>query len=235
MRIALISDIHANLPALDAVLDEIARLSVDQTICLGDICDLGPEPSATLTRLRDLACPIIQGNHDPFHEKGPPPIQAVMDWCAEQLSQEEHQFLKSLPATLSVALPGGRNLLAVHGSPRSFNEGLTSDQPVGELRQFLGGARADVVVGGHTHVQMLRRNGKQLIVNTGSVGCPFAEVFSGDNPDILPWAEYAIVEATEKNLSVELRRVDFDRSELINRIVASTMPGKEAWASQWQP
>ncbi len=235
LRIALISDIHGNLPALDAVLKDIESLNVDQIICLGDICDLGPEPGETLRRIRDLNCTVIQGNHDPFDEESSPPIQAISDWCAEQLSPEERSYLINLPSSHEFTLSAGRTLLAVHGSPRSLTEGMIAEQTNDEVRTLLEGISADVVAGGHTHVQLLRRVDHQLIVNVGSVGCPFAEVFSGAPPTILPWAEYGLITGTEAGISVDLRRVNFDTQELVNTILGSQMPHAKEWATQWQP
>lgn len=234
MRIALISDIHGNLPALNAVLSEIESLKVDQIACLGDICDLGPEPSKTLQRIRDLECIVIQGNHDPFDEEGPSPIQAISTWCAEQLNQEERAYLKALALSHEFHLPQGRKLLAVHGSPRGFTDGMVAAQSTDEVRTLLTGVSADVIAGGHTHVQLLRRVDHQLIVNVGSVGCPFAEVFSGAPPTILPWAEYAVITGTEEGISVDLRRVHFDTQKLVDAIMHSSMPHAGEWASQWQ-
>ncbi len=235
LRIALISDIHGNLPALTAVLKDIESLNVDQIVCLGDICDLGPEPRETLRHIRELNCTVLQGNHDPFDEESSPPIQAISDWCADQLSPEERTFLRDLPTSHHFDLPAGRTLLAVHGSPRSFTEGMIAEQTTEDVRTLLEGVLSDVIAGGHTHVQLLRRVDRQLIVNVGSVGCPFAEVFSGAPPIILPWAEYAVITGAETGLSVDLRRVNFDIPRLVDTILRSTMPHAREWAAQWQP
>ncbi len=233
MRLAFISDIHGNLPALSAVLSDIAEGQVDQTVCLGDVCDLGPAPREVLERLVALDMPIVQGNHDSLHDESPPELREISAWCAQQLTAEQTDFLRSLPSELRFELPGGRRLLAVHGTPRGYNDGFVPFQAKDDVERALAGVDEDVVVAGHTHVQLSSRLGRTLVVNVGSVGCTFERPFDGRPPRILPWAEYAVVNATSDQLCVELRRVAYDVGALRRQILESNMPGKEAWAAQW--
>src|SRR5688572_28369399 len=114
MRVALISDIHANLVALETALTDIERRCADRIVCLGDIADLGPQPKATLARLRELGCPCILGNHDPFTESFPG-LEPVIEWCKARLDEDDLTFLETRPATLTIELAPGIDLSCAHG------------------------------------------------------------------------------------------------------------------------
>jgi predicted phosphodiesterase len=236
MRIALISDIHANLVALNAALADIQRVGVDQIICLGDVVDLGPRPRATLARIRALGCPVVMGNHDPFYERltGPLSLLPLHDWVRAQLSAADLDFLRAGVPTLRADLGHGKTLLCVHGSPRSYNDPILRDTDPSDLDTWLGDVDFDALVCGHTHVQLLRRHRGRPVVNVGSVGTPFDVPFSGTPPRILPWAEYAIVSADAHSLSVDLRRVDFDLEAFRRSVLESAMPGGVEWLTQWE-
>jgi putative phosphoesterase len=178
VRIALISDLHANLVALDAVLADAAAAGADRVICLGDIVSLGPEPRETLARLRDRGIPCLQGNHDPL-PPDPPCLAELEAWCEERLTPEERAWLRALPARIEVPLDGTTTLLCVHGSPRSFDEQVLAETPDADLEAMLADHHAAVTVCGHTHVQLLRRLGDRVVVNVGSVGMPFEERTTG--------------------------------------------------------
>jgi putative phosphoesterase len=232
MRIALISDIHANEVALRAVLDDIEQVGVDQIICLGDVATLGPRPGAILQMLRGLGCSCILGNHDEFlldpglihtYTEAPVIVEAV-DWCRSQLSGEELDFLRAFRPSLEVALDAHSTLLLFHGSPRSHMEDLLSTTPPDALDQLLSGHSATVMAGGHTHIQMLRQHRGILIVNPGSVGLPFKEYVAGRQPTLLGHAEYATVEAAHGAVNVSLRRVSLDKSALREAVAACDNP-----------
>jgi putative phosphoesterase len=222
MRVALISDLHANVVALDAVLGDIARIGVDQIVCLGDVATLGPLPGATIQKLRDLACPCILGNHDEFlldpalihsYSEVPIIIDAV-DWCRDQLSSEDLDFLRTFEPRREVSLDGGATLLLFHGSPLSHLDDLLATTPPEEVDRMLGAHRATVMAGGHTHIQMLRQHRGMLLVNPGSLGMPFKEYVGGRPPTLLDHAEYAIVESSLQGIRVQLHRVALDKSAL---------------------
>lgn len=232
MRVALISDLHANEVALRAVLDDIARVGVDQIICLGDVATLGPRPGAIIQTLRELGCPCIQGNHDAFlldpglihtYTEAPVVVEAV-DWCRAQLSGEALAFVRTFRPHLEIALDGRSTLLLFHGSPRSHMEDLLATTPPDELDRLLAGHRATVMAGGHTHIQMLRQHRGTLLVNPGSVGLPFKEYVGGQTPTLLDHAEYATVESTDGAVTVALRRVPVDRRALRDAVTASDNP-----------
>lgn len=234
MRVAFISDLHASLDALDAVLADIAERGVERVVCLGDIVDLGPEPGATLERLQQLGIPCIQGNHDTLDEHPPiPRLAEVEDWTRDQLSAEQLAWLGALPVEHLEDLDGLR-VLCVHASPRSVGDQVLSDTPFETLSAWWGDRAFDVMVCGHTHVPLLRRLNDRLVVNVGSVGQPFRWAFAGGPPPaVLPWSEYAIVGHVAGRVSVEHCRIPFDLEAFTRALRASTFPGGDAWLEQW--
>lgn len=233
MRIALISDLHANTVALDAVLADAAAAGVDRVVCLGDIVSLGPDPRETIARLRDAGIPCIQGNHDPL-APNPPCLADLENWCESRLTAEELAWLRALPLELEIPLDESTTLLCVHGSPRSFDEQVLASTSDEELGVMLASHPAAVTVCGHTHVQLMRRLRDRLVVNVGSVGMPFEEAYHGTGePRVLPWAEYAIVSYEDGRLGVDLRRVPFEFEAFAERVRRSGMPGGEGWLGQW--
>ncbi len=158
-RVAVLSDVHGNLPALDAVLAEV---DADAVVCCGDVA-LGASPAESLARMRDAGAQFVRGNCD--RDPG--------DWVREQLSAEETDFLAALPLTVELDVDGLGRVLFCHGTPRSDEEIFTRLTPDDELSGILEGVEADVVVCGHTHVQFDRRVGDVRVVNAGSVGLPY--------------------------------------------------------------
>jgi predicted phosphodiesterase len=241
MRIALISDLHANEVALRAVLADIERVGVDQVVCLGDCATLGPCPNAVLQILKDLGCPCITGNHDAFlldpdlihtYTEAPVVVEAV-DWSRDRLSADELAFVRSFRPRLEMPLGGDATLLLFHGSPDSHMQDLLATTAPDELDRLLGGHRATVMAGGHTHIQMLRQHRGTLLVNPGSVGMPFREYVAGRAPTLLDHAEYATIEANGGGVGVTLRRVALDRRALRDAVAATDNPMREMLLEQY--
>ena len=230
MRIALISDLHGSEFALNAVLADIARTGVDQIICLGDVATLGPRPREVLARLAELRCICILGNHDEFmlderliHSYSEVPIIVdAVDWCRAELSSADLQFIGSFSRRFELELNGSGSLFLFHGTPESNMTDLLATTPAERVDELLGGRRATVMAGGHTHVQMLRQHRGTLIVNPGSVGLAFKEHAAGKVPTLLRHAEYAVIEAVNGDIAVSLRRVALDDAEL--REAAAAVP-----------
>jgi putative phosphoesterase len=241
MRVALISDLHGNEIALEAVLADIARRGADQLACLGDTATLGPRPQAVLARLRDLCCPCILGNHDAFmlepaliHSYNENPmVVAAVDWCRDRLGPEELRFIATFVPTLEIALEGPARLLLFHGTPRSHMEDLLCTTPSDALDDMLAGRQATVMAGGHTHIQMLRQHKGTLLVNPGSVGLAFEQYVAGKEPRLLSHAEWACVEATRGGVAVTLHRVHLDQAALRAAAVASDNPLAPMLAAQY--
>lgn len=235
MRIGFISDIHGNLIALESVLKDINKQSVDSLICLGDIATLGPQPKQVVAKLRSLNCPCIKGNHEAALFDLPrieeyqisSSLAPALRWCNQQLDQEDMDFLRSFKPTLEIPVGRDHLLLCYHGSPKSNTDQILATTPINELDQLFTHNKADILIGGHTHIQMLRRHDKKLIINAGSVGSAFRLPFQpGQIPQTLPWAEYAIISLDEDVLSVDLRRVPFDVDALSKALKQSGMPGR---------
>ena len=233
MRVALISDLHANAIALEAVLADAARVGVDEVICLGDVATLGPRPHEVISILKDRNIRCIIGNHDAFmldaqlihtYSEVPIVVEAV-DWCRERLSQDELDFIATFQPTLELTLDQRSTLFLFHGTPRSHMEDMLATTPPEVVDEMLNGHQATAMAGGHTHLQMLRQHRGILLINPGSVGMPFREAIrDGKPPDILDHAEYATVEGNSGSVSVTLRRVPLDRSALRSASEASDNP-----------
>ncbi|WIG60757.1 MAG: Diadenosine tetraphosphatase related serine/threonine protein phosphatase [Ktedonobacterales bacterium] len=245
MRIAIISDIHGNLIALNAVLDDLAREPLDQIICLGDVASFGPQPAEVVARLRAAGCPVVMGNADaelltpgaPAADETLRRLQEIDVWCAAQLSTADRAYISSFQPTISVTLDTGASLLCYHGSPQSFNDPIRTTTSDDDLARYFSGFSAQLFAGGHTHIQMLRRYRDALVLNPGSVGLAYDRVPSPGVADATvrnpPWAEYAILTVAGGRLGVDLRRVPFDVAALLRAARASGMPHAAWWCADW--
>jgi predicted phosphodiesterase len=222
MRFILVSDIHGNMLALEAVLRDARPGRADVVACLGDTATLGPQPREVLRTLRELGGPCIMGNHDAFliepdlvrQYTQVPIITEAIDWCRAQLSAADLDFIRGFAPQLELALGAERSLLLFHGSPQSHMRDLLATTDDSELDACLGEQRASVMAGGHTHLQLLRQHRGSWLLNPGSVGLPFRAYVAGKRPEIMPYAEYAIVHADSDTLAVELKRVTLERAAL---------------------
>jgi predicted phosphodiesterase len=194
MRIAALYDIHANLPALDAVLVDVHAADVDLIVFGGDVIP-GPMTRATLARVLHLDIPtqFIHGNGelavlamidapDPSAvtytgtTSGAPlpePHREVMRWTAQQVPPEYTDVLASWPKTIRLNVPGIGDVLFCHGTPTSETDAFTRLTPEDVLRPAFDGLGVALVVCGHTHMQFDRMIGAMRVVNAGSVGMPF--------------------------------------------------------------
>ena len=246
MRVALISDLHGNEVALEAVLAEVE--DVDRLVCLGDVATLGPRPGAILQRLADSRCDCILGNHDEFlydaelirrYTEAPIIVDSV-DWCRAQLSARELDFVRGFKKTLEIPLdcPAASphekaTLFLFHGSPRSHMEDLLAETAPERVDELLAGHHATVMAGGHTHIQMLRQHRGILLVNPGSVGLPFKEFVAGRAPTLMAHAEYATVDDADGTINVALHRVPLEKAQLRGAAAACSNPLREVWLQQY--
>jgi len=240
-RIALISDVHANLVALEAILDDLDSLDGVQIVCLGDIAASGPQPREVVERFRSLDCKMIMGNMDewllePESYQGNDEFYRIVTdinlWCAAQLHGEDFSYLGAFYQNAEIPLGISNKLLCYHGSPRSNTDFFTSSTPDEDLDVFLSGHQALVMVGGHSHVQMLRRYRSSLLINPGSVGLAFECSQSSERN--VPWAEYAVLGWDGNRIAVEFRRVPYDVGMLKNAAFNSGMPHVEWFVEKWQ-
>ena len=238
VRIALLSDIHGNAVALDAVLDDIAAQGgVDEYWVLGDLVAVGPQPIQVLNRLRALPnVRFTRGNTDRYVTVGdrPPPyaedvlanpdhlptfaeVAQTMAWTQGALSATGWlPFFKALPLEQRLTLPDGTRLLGVHASPgQDGGDGLRPDYTEEFLEAQVADCEADLLIVGHTHWPMNRRIGDLHLVNLGSISNPQV-------PDLTAW--YAILEADTHSYRVDQRTVPYDREAVITALAAADHP-----------
>jgi predicted phosphodiesterase len=204
MRVAALYDIHGNLPSLEAVLSSIG--DVDHVLVGGDVV-WGPWPQETMEALRSLASvDFIMGNadRDVFTRKDGD-WKHVNDWCADRLSDEHLDFLRTRPATLSID-----GVLYCHGSPRNDTDMITLLTPDDRILGWCNGFDDPTIVCGHTHGQFDRAVGDRRVVNAGSVGEPF-----GDRG-----AYWAVLDDGD----IELRFTSYDVDATADAIVATGYP-----------
>jgi putative phosphoesterase len=241
MRIALISDIHGNLVALNAVLDALETEAIDQIVCLGDVAIFGPQPREALNTLRQLGCPMVMGNTDawalrpkvhPVRNENSVRFNDIEFWGAMQLTQADRAFIRAFQETLVLDLGDGAMLLCYHGSPRSFDEGITATTREETLHTLFSGWQTRVMAGGHTHAPMIRPYQNRLVVNPGSVGLPYITLPDGQsrNP---PWAEYMVLTWQEGHLQADLHRALIDIGQLAHSVAEAGMPHGAWWLKDW--
>ncbi|MBI5610558.1 MAG: metallophosphoesterase family protein [Deltaproteobacteria bacterium] len=236
------SDLHGNEAALRAVLADAERRGVDRIYCLGDVCTLGPRPREVLALVREHCHGWILGNHDEFllhpevlatYTEAPVIVQSVA-WCAERMTEGDLEFIKTFKAEQRIDLGEGATLQLFHGTPTSHMVNLLATTPPGELDAMLAGRTATVLAGGHTHVAMVRQHKGMLVVNPGSLGAPFREFVGGRTPELMPFAEYAIVESRAGGLvDATLCRVAVDPRQVHKALQGSDHPLLPALLTQY--
>ncbi|MEW5958864.1 MAG: metallophosphoesterase family protein [Chloroflexota bacterium] len=224
MKIAILSDIHGNIVALEAVLKDMQlEGNFDYILVPGDFFAFGPAPNEVFTVLSNLPNTLfLMGNTDRYLlEKTYPSsvggngwqekLLLSFRWTADHLAPGAYRLLETLPATQLIQ-DGDRQLLAVHGSPRSDEEGLTAKTDHKQFQEMSIAPEVSVLVCGHTHIPMDRVINGVRVINAGSVGLPF---------DRDPRACYAIISNLAGNGSgstqVELRRVVYDIDQAIDQ------------------
>jgi len=226
MRIAVLYDIHANLPALEAVITELNRTEIDLIVVGGDVIP-GPMPRETLSCLLALDIPtrFILGNGEVAvlqvmagrePARVPEKYRPVIHWTAEQLQAEYGSVLSEWPKTDTVAVEGLGQVLFCHATPRDEDEIFTRETPAGKLLPIFENIGAQIVVCGHTHMQFDRMIRGTRVVNAGSVGMPFGE----------PGAYWLLL-----GPEVQLRRTEYDFASAADRIRKTNYPQAEDFAS----
>lgn len=216
MNLAIISDIHGNIHALEAVLRDIEARGVEQIIVNGDMVNRGPHNIAVLERITALDVPLVMGNHDDLMRKWverDPDIPAEWfgdpfwegtAWAARQLAEAGWiDALRDLPMTYRIEADSAPTLLISHGSPRHYREGYgryLKEEQVSEIVQMYP---HDVLIGSHTHRPMVLHWGEHTLLNTGAVGAPF-------NSD--PRAQYLLLTLAEAGWQWEFCAVPYDRA-----------------------
>ncbi len=210
--LAVLSDLHANLSALEAVKADLARRRVDRVLVLGDLVGYLARPNRVAQTVAQAGWDCLVGNYDRAvltggdegvdHFLRPgigPQPRAIFAWTERRVRESTRRFLSQLPAHIELATPAGR-LLAVHGSPAAVNQYVYPDHPEEELAAWLEQAGAAILCLGHTHMPLVRRVGEGLVVNPGSVG----KSKDGD-----PRASYALLDPGPQPFA-EIVRLEWD-------------------------
>ena len=228
MRIAAIYDIHANLPALEVVLQELHDLKVDHIVVGGDVLP-GPMPQETIHTLLDVEIPtvFIHGNGDrevlaqmegiesDWYRTAPERWREPVRWTAQQL-QGNQRLLLNWPSTYQLGIPGLGQVLFCHATPRNDTEIFTRVTPETSLLRLFEKLGVEMVVCGHTHMQFDRMVGTTRVVNAGSVGMPFGE----------PGADWLLLDP-----GVQLRHTRYDFLSAADRIRRTSYPQADDFAA----
>ena len=219
MIIAIISDVHSNLTALEAVIDKLPRY--DELFCLGDIVGYGPQPNEVVSRLVGLRPAVtLVGNHDYATVSGD--VQGfsanaatAVEWTRQKLDRASRDYLAALKPSARIERER-RTFALFHGSPRDpLNEYVFPGIPVAIGRSLVRAASAGIVLLGHTHMPMLYRFEDSVLANPGSVGQPR----DGD-----PRASFALLTLSQGDVKFEVRRVEYDIDAVADRILHSGLP-----------
>ena len=225
--IAVITDIHANLPALQATLRRIDELEIERVYCGGDLVGYGPHPNEVCALIQERAIPTIYGNYDyaiarDMEDCGCAYVdqhdrelgQRSVDWTLAHTDRASKDFMRGLPFDLRFDVGGVASHL-VHGSPRKVNEYLFGDKPASLYERLAGAEDAQVLTFGHTHKPWVREYGGVLFVNCGSVGKPK----DGD-----PRAAFAILSPAGEMVDVEIERVSYDAGAVAAEVRQAGLP-----------
>jgi putative phosphoesterase len=218
MRIALISDVHANLPALRAVLDDAAAIGCDVVWCAGDVVGRGPHPNEVVDELRSAGVATVQGNWDEAVGMGREVTGCIwatpqgehegfvsLVWTMSRLSEENLGWLRQLPATLRFEVEG-RTALLFHGTPLKQNEYLWADRPSRYFSRIASDEGDDLFCFGHTHESFHRVLGPAHFVAAGAVGCA---------AEADPRARYAVIYVAGSDMVVGFRSVEYDHASVV--------------------
>ena len=220
LRVAALYDIHGNLPALEAVLDELAKVGVDALVVGGDVLP-GPMPKECLDRLYSTGLPthFIHGNGESaalqvlagrVPEKVPEAFRPAIQWSAEQLPDEYRTAIAGWPSTLRVEIDGLGDVFFCHATARNDTELVTRLSPDTRVLEVFPEMQNLVAVCGHTHMQFDRTVGSLRVVNAGSVGMPFGQ----------PGAHWLLLSP-----DVQFRRTPYDLEAAAARLRTSAFPG----------
>src|SRR5271166_358404 len=229
--VAVITDIHGNLPALKAALARIEELGIERVYCGGDLVGYGPHPSEVCGLIAGRGIPTIYGNYDYAIARDEEDCgcayvtphdrelgQLSVDWTLAHTSQDSKDFMRGLPFDLRFAV-ADVDVHLVHGSPRKVNEYLFEDKPARLYERLAAAERDPVLVFGHTHKPWVREYGGVLFVNCGSVGKPK----DGD-----PRGAFAVLRAAVNSVDVSIERVDYDAQAVAAEVREAGLPGEFA-------
>jgi putative phosphoesterase len=228
-RVAALYDIHGNLPALEAVLEEVRQVRVDMVVIGGDVLP-GPMPAETLDRLSELEIPVrcIHGNGERVVlaalgegdiSEVPEGYRHLIHWTADRVADTHRAWMSDWPLTCRIEIRGIGDTLFCHATPRNDTDCFTRVTTDDRLASAFAGVTAPLVVCGHTHMPFDRRVGRTRVVNAGSVGMPFCG----------PHGAYWLLLGPD----VELRRTDYDFAAAAEQVRATGFPMVEGMAVRY--
>lgn len=219
MKIAVISDIHSNIYALEEVLKDIKNRNVDLVVCTGDLVGYGTRPNEVINLIRENKILTIMGNYDDAIGNYkivcgcdyPDPKDAEkaglsMSFTANETTDYNKEFLRNLLEEVVIKV-GNKTIRFVHGSTRLINEYLKEDS--NEAKEVMKDLKEDILVCGHTHIPYIKKYGEKLLVNAGSAGKP-----KTNNPN----ANYITIEITENDVNVNVFDVEYDYEKFAREI-----------------
>lgn len=229
--VAVITDIHANLPALHAAMERIDELGIERVYCGGDLVGYGPHPNEVCALIQERAIPTIYGNYDyaiarDLEDCGCAYVsphdreigQESVDWTLAHTDHRSKEFMRGLPFDMRFEV-GSVSVHLVHGSPRKVNEYLFEEKPATLYERLARAEQAQTLVFGHTHKPWARTYGGVLFVNCGSVGKPK----DGD-----PRGSFAVLHPAGDAIAVEIERVGFDAPAVAADVRQAGLPGELA-------
>ena len=226
MKLALLSDIHGNDTALEAVLEDVSKQGATHTAVLGDIAFRGASPKKCIQLVRELHGKVIKGNADEWVIRGvregevPDNVLSLMQqeqkWAYSQLNEEDIHYLQELPMTMEIPLSNQIQLFGFHAVPDNLFTVISNEASNEEFASLTeANPRADYYVYGHIHLPHYRSIGGKSIINLGSVGLPF----NGDTR-----ASYVMIERDQDNIHVQFRRVSYDIEKACAKLDESNYP-----------
>ncbi|MFD1165951.1 metallophosphoesterase family protein [Sphingobacterium daejeonense] len=239
MKIAVISDIHGNLPALDSVLNDISTRNIDQIYCLGDLIDFAPWTNEIIDLFRSSRIPTLLGNHDervafdqPINRKKKhSPEETVAREIAINHSKKHitfinRSYLKDLPFSLKLNYKIGQkhwNILLVHAHPDSNDQYIFEDVEESVVEGLINREQVDCLIMGHIHYSYIRKINNKWAINPGAVG---------RSKERNRLASYLILEINETGFKPEIIQIPFDKQKVIEAIVNSGIP--DFYAKFWE-
>ncbi|MEG2789147.1 MAG: metallophosphoesterase family protein [Romboutsia sp.] len=219
MRIAIISDIHSNIYALDKVISDIKNRNIDMIVCTGDLVGYATRPNEVIQRIREEKILTIMGNYDEAignskivcgcdypNPKDAEEASLSMLFTGQETTDENKKYLRNLPKEASFTF-NNKTIRFVHGSTRVINEYLKEDSI--EAKEVMNDLLDDILVCGHTHIPYVKYYGKKLLINAGSIGKP-----KTNNPN----ANFVVIDILDSKVNVEIIEVNYDFETAANEI-----------------
>ena len=241
MKVAIISDIHANLVPLEAVVGDLLRRDVNRVVCLGDVATLGAQPRQVLDLLQAAHWSFVMGNHDaavlaPVEASDlhiPAELMKAIEWSSAQITDGQRDFIRTFRNTCTVQIAQSTEICCYHGSPEVSYELVLPTMSEDEFTRVFHSTKAEILAGGHIHQQLLRRFGNRTVMNPGSVGSAWLWNGEAQAPTLMPWAEYAVVEVAEGATRIEMIQIPFDTEKAKRQIADTDSPMRDWWLTQY--